>query len=122
MRVLFVEPGKYPREDVIESGLEALQKAVDGNIEVAYPWEEPAALICNDEGKILGLPLNRALYEDGEMYDIVAGTFLVVGLTEEGFGDLSPDLIGHFKELFGAPEMFVRVGREIKAMKAGRIS
>lgn len=120
MKVLIVEPGEYPREEVIEPGLDALQKAVGGYIEVTYPWEEQAALICNDEGKLLGLPLNRALYgEGGEMYDIIAGTFIVVGLTEEDFGDLSPDLMEHFKELFGAPEMFVRVGKEIQALKAG---
>ncbi len=39
----------------------------------------------------MGLPLNRALWdEDGLMYDVIAGTFLVVGLGEEDFVSLSP--------------------------------
>ena len=64
------------------SGLESLQHEVGGCIEAIYPYEDPVALICNEEGKLEGLPLNRALRdEDGDIYDVVAGTFLVVGLT-----------------------------------------
>ena len=38
----------------------------------------------------MGLPLNRALRdEDGQMYDAVAGDFLVVGLGEEDFASLT---------------------------------
>ena len=48
--------------------------------------------ICNDDGKLMGLPLNRALRdENGEMYDAVAGDFLVVGLGEEDFASLTPE-------------------------------
>lgn len=47
----------------------------------AYPFEDPVAIVYNDDGKLMGLPLNRALRdESGEAYDVVAGTFLVVGL------------------------------------------
>ena len=49
-------------------------------------------LVCNDEGKLIGLELNRGLQdEDGNLYDIMAGTFLVVGLSEESFASLPPD-------------------------------
>lgn len=48
------------------------------------------ALICNEEGKLMGLPLNRALFDDdGHIYDIVSGNFLIVGLGEEDFTDIS---------------------------------
>lgn len=91
MKVLMVEPGNMPREIEIDSGLEALQNAVGGDIQAVYPYEDPVAIVCNDEGKIMGLPLNRALYDDsGNMYDIVAGNFLIVGLGEESF--LTPPL------------------------------
>ena len=50
--------------------------------------------VCNDEGKLIGLPLNRALYDDeGHLYDIVPGNFLIVGLGEEDFTDLPADLM-----------------------------
>lgn len=118
MKVLMVEPGKSPYETEIEGGLESLQAAVGGVIQAIYPYEDPVALICNDEGKLLGMPLNRALYDDGgRMYDIVAGNFLIVGLGEEDFTGLSPDLMEKFSEQFKYPEKFFRLAGEIVAVK-----
>ena len=71
MKVIVVEPQKTPVVREIDPGLESMQKIVGGSIEAVYPFEEPVALICNDEGKLLGLPLNRALRDDeGNVYDI----------------------------------------------------
>lgn len=62
MKILIVEPGGKPRPAEIEGGLASMQKVVDGVIQALYPFREPVALICNDEGKLLHLPLNRPLY------------------------------------------------------------
>jgi hypothetical protein len=77
MNVLIVEPGKEPRAAEIEQTLEAMQAVVGGYIQAIYPFDEPVALVCHEEGKLLSLPLNRALYspETGDCYDIIAGTF-----------------------------------------------
>lgn len=40
MKVLIVEPGKYPREADIEHTLEAEQAVVGGTIEAVYPWRD----------------------------------------------------------------------------------
>lgn len=118
MNVLMVEPGKVPYAAEIGEGLEALQAAVGGDIQAVYPYEDLVALICNEEGKYMGLPLNRALYDDeGNMYDIVAGNFLIVGLGEEDFTDLSPELMEKFSEQFKHPEKFARIAGEIIAVK-----
>ena len=94
MKVLMVEPGKSPYETEIEGGLESLQAAIGGDIQATYPFEDPVGVICNDEGKLIGLPLNRAIYDDeGHLYDIVPGNFLLVGLGEEDFTDLPADLM-----------------------------
>ena len=78
MQVVIVEPKKKPMVKNIDDGLEAMQKIVGGTIQAIYPFEEPIALICNDEGKFLNLPLNRALRDStGCVYDIVAGTFFL---------------------------------------------
>src|SRR5699024_2083604 len=99
MKVLMVEPGEIPYEADIEPGLRSLQAAVGGNIQAVYPYEDPVALICNEDGKFMGLPLNRALRDDtGEIYDIIAGNFIITGLGEESFSDLSPDLMEKYKE------------------------
>ena len=65
MRVIVVEPKKKPMVRDIDAGLESMQKIVGGSIEAVYPFADPVALICNGEGKLLGLPLNRAL-RDGD--------------------------------------------------------
>ena len=92
--VLVVEPEKVPYVKEIDPGLKSLQSEVDGWIEAVYPFEDPVAIICNEEGKMNGMPPNRALYdEDGQVYDIVAGQFLVVGLTEDNFGSLTDEQI-----------------------------
>ena len=118
MKVLMVEPGKIPHEAEIEGGLESLQAAVGGDIQAVYPYDDPVALICNEEGKIMGLPLNRALTDDeGNMYDIIAGNFLIVGLGEENFASLPDDLMKKYKEQFLCPERFVRIAGKILSVK-----
>ena len=80
MNVLMVEPGKAPYETQIGSDLQSMQALVGGYIQAVYPYEEPVALIANESGKLDGLPLNRALRDaDGDVYDIVAGKFFIVG-------------------------------------------
>ena len=118
MNVLIVEPMKKPYLKDIDPGLESLQHEVGGYIEAVYPFEEQVCLICNEEGKLDGLPLNRAIYgEDGEMVDIIAGTFLVVGLSEDDFSALPDDLAEKFRKLFESPEVFYSVNDRIFARK-----
>ena len=77
IKVLLIKPLKPPEVVEIDDTLEAMQRTVGGDIEAVYPFEEPVALVCNDEGKIMGLPLNRSLRDDGgSIYDIIAGDFL----------------------------------------------
>ena len=76
IEVLMVEPGQYPRMERIGADLRSLQKAVDGDIQAVYPYDDAVALICGEEAKLEGKPLNRALRDEkGEIYDIVAGKF-----------------------------------------------
>ena len=89
MKALKIEPGKAPERIDIDNELEALQDAVGGYIQVLYPDpHRPVGLICNEEGKCMGLKPNRALYRGGKPYDVIVGTFLVVGVDEEDFTDL----------------------------------
>ena len=117
MTVLMVEPNAYPREMEVGTELKDMQDAVGGSIEVIYPFEEPVGLVMNEEGKLNGLPLNRALRdEQGEIYDVVAGPFMVVGLTEESFGSLTQEQMQKFGEMFRQPEVFMKMGRGIMAL------
>ena len=116
MNVLVVEPMKAPYEKEIESGLESLQHEVDGYIE-SLGLDEDACIICNEEGKINGLELNRAIRDEkGKIADIIAGTFLVVGLGEEDFDSLTAQQMEKYKKQFRYPETFMRFGNELVAI------
>ena len=109
IKVLVVAPMEEPHIVEIDSDLTTLQELVGGDIQAVYPYEDQVAIICNEEGKFNGLMLNRALRsENGEMYDVLAGTFLITGLTEDNFGSLSPELAEKYTELFKQPETFAR--------------
>lgn len=114
IKALVIEPQKPPCVQEIGSDLKSLQEAVGGYIEAVYPYEEPAALIVNEEGKLEGLPLNRSLRDDdGNVFDISAGTMLVVGLGDETFCSLTEDQIQRFTEEFRIPEQFIRLNGHI---------
>lgn len=107
--VLLVEPGKCPKVIEIEDTLEAMQNIVGGDIEVYEPFDDEIAIVCNEEGKVKGLPLNRAIYSDrGELVDIIAGTFFVcyAPVDSEGFLNLPKELAEKYEEYFKEPESF----------------
>ena len=72
----------------------------------------------NDVGKLEGLPMNRALRdEDGKVFDIVAGSFLVVGIKGDSFSSLTPDQMKHYEEKFHSPEVFLKMGKSVMIQK-----
>ena len=117
MRIIIIEGGKKPYEAELEHDLESMRHCVGGDIEVVYePGGRDAAMICNDEGKLLNLPLNRALRdEEGEIYDVIAGTFFVCGAPpdSESFTSLTDEQVNYWMERFAKPEFFARVNGQI---------
>lgn len=113
--VLVIEPSKKPYVKEISDTLASLQHEVRGHIQAVYPWADTAAaLICDEDSKLKGSPFNRALRdESGEVYDYIAGTFIIAGLGEENFASLSPELITHFSELFSTPETLINLGGQL---------
>ena len=110
IKVLVIEPIKAPVVKEIESSLESMQAVVGGYIQALFPFEDPVALVCNEEGKLLGLPLNRALRdEDGNVYDIISGNFFLCSAPpdSESFCSLSDQQIEYFTERFKYPELFL---------------
>ena len=83
MRVIRKRPGQVPQIVDVENTLESLQFEVDGWIE-AVTFAEDACEICNEEGRIQGLPFNLEL-----MGILFFGTILIVGVDGENFTDLS---------------------------------
>lgn len=116
MKVVIVKPGKRAYTKEIEPGLESMQEVVGGPIQALFPFEDHVALVCNDEGKLLGLPLNRGLRdENGELYDIVSGTFFLCGAPPNSghFDSLTGEQVEKFKTMFHQPEMFLNIDGQI---------
>ena len=109
IRLLKIAPLTEPELITIEHTLENLQELVGGTIQAVYPWDDPVALLVDDDGKFKGYPANRCLVDDkGEPYDIVCGTFFISGLTVDNFGSLSDELAEKYSEKFQYPEMLMR--------------
>ena len=93
IRVVLCDPGKKARVTTVKNDLKALQNMVDGPIECVYPYTDPVGIICNEEGKLEQLEPNRSLRDDqGKIYDVIAGRFMVVGLGYDDFDSLSDAL------------------------------
>lgn len=117
MRIIIVEGGKKPYETELEHDLESMRRCVGGDIEAVYePGGRDAAIICNNEGKLLGLPPNRALRDEkGEIYDIIVGTFFICGTPpdSESFASLTDEQVDYWLKRFSKPEFFVRVNGKV---------
>lgn len=114
MNVLVVEPEMAPYEKEI-NGLTEMQGVVGGLIEAIYPFEDPVAVVCNEEGLIQNLPFNRSM-EGG--YGAVFGTFFVCGLGEEDFRSLTPEQVETYRKKFHKAEILLGVrGNEAITLK-----
>lgn len=95
---LLVKPYELPEEIELDNTLEAKQKLVEGYIEcIDYPKDDSVVLVCNEEGKINGMALNRDIG-----YDIIAGPFLILGNDYENgdFKSLTDTQIMKYKRVF----------------------
>lgn len=112
-----MRPMEMPEVQEIDHTLSAMQELVGGTIQAVYPFDDPVALVCNDEGKLLGLPWNRALTDDhGVPYDIVCGTFFVVGIGDENFTSLTEQQVEKYGKKY-AREMVLDVSVTPKKQK-----
>lgn len=119
MTVLLLCPGKRPEVITIPHTLKQMQQLVGGSIEAIYPFADPVAIICNEEGKLLGLEPNRAIRnpETGELIDILCGTCFICGLGEDDFCSLTQEQIDCYRQMFYHPEIFLWNGSQILVME-----
>ena len=98
--VLKVEPGKVPETVTIPNTLDAMQRVVGGFLEIIQLND--VCLVCNEEGKLMGLEGNRRVGND-----IIAGTFFLAGDTSTGdLCSLTQEQLDRFQKLFAQPESF----------------
>ena len=98
LRILMVEPQKAPYEASVPHELTAMQQTVGGLIEVVRNGDG-TLLVCNEEGKLLGMEGNRRIPGD-----VLAGPFFVVGDAGETFRSLTEEELERYRERFAEIE------------------
>jgi hypothetical protein len=119
IKVLIIEVGKEPRVAKISEGLKPMQEVVGGRIEAYELFKDQAAIICNEEGKLKGLPPNRVIRDENKaIKDVIVGTFFICGAPMESdqFVSLSDKQLEKFKEQFKYPERIKNTANGIIAM------
>ncbi len=117
MKILLVKPMCKPEVAEITGNLRSMQEIVGGTIQAIYPFDDPeAVLICNDDGKLIGLPLNRCLRDsEGKVYDVIAGTFFIcrAPVGSDRFESLTEEQVERYKCRFRNPDCFVSFNEEL---------
>lgn len=118
MKVVLVEPRKQARVVEIDHSLESMQKIVGGYIET-FRLDDEVYIICNEEGKLGGFQPNRAIWYEGELIEIIFGTFFICSAPwdSENFASLSDADALHYAAQFMAPEYFIRTPNGISVIK-----
>ena len=115
MQVIMLEPDKAAYLKEIGNDLASMQEEVEGYIEIIYPVEDQyVGLVCNEEGKLNGLPLNRAIIDkDGEIIDVIAGKAFICDCSEDELQSLNPELMKKYLDKFYHPQFFVNFNGKI---------
>lgn len=118
MKVVLVEPRKRARVVEIDHTLEAMQKIVGGYIET-FQLDDEVYIVCNEEGKMGGYQPCRAIWYEGELIEIIFGTFFICAAPwdSENFESLTDDQAQHFAEQYKAAEYFIRTPNGISVIK-----
>lgn len=119
IRVVYCEPGRKAKVIEIGTELPDLQAAVGGFIETYYGLDDRnSVIVCNDEGKLIGMNPCRAVYgDDGKIADIIFGPFFICDCSTEEFKSLDDSRADKYLEQFKYPEIYYRKGDEIKAVR-----
>ena len=120
IKVIIAKPQKEAKVHIIKNELAELQKIVGGYIEPLTFTDDNVCIICNEEGKIDGLPLNRAMVnKEGVIWEIIAGPMIIVGDDYDNgdFIGLTDEQAEKYLKMFLKPEVFYRMNDEILNMK-----
>ena len=127
LRVILCKPDETAKVVEIVDELESMQGLVRGYIQEYMPFHseidpryDDVAIICNEEGKMMGLPPSRAIVdEDGRVIDVIAGPFFIcyAPLESERFLSMPEDLEEEFRKRYELPEQFFRTKNGIRAVR-----
>lgn len=120
IRILVLEPGKAPEVRSIPNTLECTQEVVGGLIEIvscdsryrsAFKNAEKAnsiVIVCNEEGKLQRLPLNRAMLYGNTIHDVYQGTIFICGVAHDDFVSLTDEQVKVLEHVYHEPDQFLK--------------
>ena len=84
-----------------------------------FQLDDEVCIACNEEGKPGGLQLNRAIFYEGELMEIIAGTFFICAdpWDSETFESLTDEQAEEYVDMFKTPDYFIRTARGIAVVK-----
>ena len=89
-------------------------------VSYTHLFDDEVAIVCNEEGKMNGAELNRAIYsDDKEILDIIAGKFFIAyaPIESESFLSMPKDLMKKYEDKFRYPERFYQTDKGIDVYK-----
>jgi hypothetical protein len=102
-------PGEKPQIKILNNTLQSLQEFVGGYIDVIAPFDDDALIVCNEEGKILDLPLNRILCtSQGSIIDLLVGPIFICGKKNSDFCSLTPAQLEKYSKIFETTACVIR--------------
>ena len=113
MKILIVEPGKRPSTADVPHTLSTLQEIVGGYIQAIYPWDDPVAVVSDEEALLKESEFNRLIAPEVAIF----GTFFVCGLGEEDFTDLPNEMIQKYSQLLHDPEILIRTAKGLMSVR-----
>lgn len=123
IKVVYVEAEKEAKVIEMDNTLEEMQAKVGGLITTSYYFDDPVAIVSNDEGWLLNMPPNRAIFSEDtkEMVSIIPGNFFIcyAPAESEHFHSLPPELIEKYEKIFKYPELFFRTKEGIRVISLG---
>ncbi len=118
MKILVVEPCKHPYVEDIDCSLKSMQEIIGGGVHATLPFDDAINVITTDMGRLIEQPMNRVLRDDsGRIDDILCGTFLICGVSCNGFISLTDEQIKRYTQLFYVPEVFLHIGDRIMVLQ-----
>ena len=104
LRCLMLLAHLPPVETRVIDRLESWQNAVSENgepalMEIAYPFDDSAVLVCNEEFRLNGMEGNRRI--DGEAF---AGPLYIVGNDDGELCDLTDEQVERYREMYAEPD------------------
>ena len=118
MKILVVEPLKHPYVEDIDGSLKSMQEIIGGGVHATHPFDDAVDVITTDMAKLIEQPMNRVLRDnDGRVDDVLCGTFLVCGISNDRFISLTDEQIKRYTQLFYVPEVFLHIGGRIMVLQ-----